>query len=118
MVGNGNSKTGHIILALQWLLDPDGDPSTDDDVPDVCNNSWSGGSILTPPCDTFFWSFLDACEEAGIVMVFSAGNEGAGGIMRPSDRDRTLAVAAIDAGTPGYPLGSFSSIGPSFCTPS
>ena len=30
----------NILAAFQWAVDPDGDPTTIDDVPDVINNSW------------------------------------------------------------------------------
>ncbi|MCK4303983.1 MAG: hypothetical protein KAY24_07070 [Candidatus Eisenbacteria sp.] len=29
-----------MIAALQWFADPDGDPETVDDVPDVLQNCW------------------------------------------------------------------------------
>jgi bacillopeptidase F len=110
------------IESFQWMVDPDGDPETNWDVPDVCSNSWG---LTTghgyPPCDETFWSYLDACEAAGIVILFSAGNEGSSGLRRPADRAtddyRTLAVAAVDANDPSWPIAGFSSRGPTFCTP-
>lgn len=110
------------ILSFQWMLDPDGDPGTNWDVPAVCSNSWG---VTTghgyPPCDETFWSYLDACESAGIVILFSAGNEGFSGLRRPADRAtddyRTCAVAAVDANNPNWPIASFSSRGPTYCTP-
>ena len=110
------------ILAFEWLVDPDGNPETNFDVPDVCSNSWGLADWHGyPDCDETFWDFLDACEAAGIVIVFSAGNEGFGGLRRPSDRAtddyRTMAVAAVDGDNPNYPIAGFSSRGPTFCTP-
>jgi hypothetical protein len=77
-----------------------------------------------PPCDQTFWSFIDADEAAGIVVLFSAGNEGASGaetLRRPADRATTvyncLAVAAVDANNSAWPIADFSSRGPSHCTP-
>jgi len=110
------------ILAFQWLIDPNGNPADNWDVPHVCSNSWG---LTTghgyPPCDQTFWSYLDACEAAGIVIVFSAGNEGSSGLRRPADRAtddyRTCAVAAVDANDPNWPIASFSSRGPTYCTP-
>ena len=29
-----------VIAGFEWLADPDGDPNTSDDVPDVVQNSW------------------------------------------------------------------------------
>lgn len=112
------------IAAFQWMLDPDGDPGTNWDVPDVCSNSWRvTASHGYPPCDETFWTYLDACEAAGIVILFSAGNEGSSPntIGRPPDRATTdynvCSVGAIDANTAGWPIASFSSRGPSYCTP-
>ncbi len=112
------------LAAFQWLIDPDGNPATNWDVPAVCSNSWRvTTSHGYPPCDQTFWTALDACEAAGIVILFSAGNEGpsAQTIGRPPDRAtdafRTCSVGAIDANTAGWPIADFSSRGPSYCTP-
>ncbi|MDP7008519.1 MAG: S8 family serine peptidase [Phycisphaerales bacterium] len=111
------------IETFQWFIDPDGNPATAWDVPRVCSNSWG---LTTghgyPNCDETFWSFLDALEAAGCVVLFSAGNEGSSGLRRPGDRAtddyRTCAVAAIDPHSGSYPIASFSSRGPTYCTPS
>jgi subtilisin family serine protease len=117
------------ILAFQWLIDPDGNPSTSWDVPHVCSNSWgiaTGHNILpySAPCDPSFWSFLDACEAAGTVILFSAGNEGPlpGTLRRPGDRAtsdyQTCAVGGIEANdAPNWTMFIGSSRGPTFCTP-
>jgi len=110
------------LLAFEWLIDPDGDPNTNFDVPAACSNSWG---LVTghgyPPCDQTFWSHLDANEAAGTVIIFSAGNEGSSGLRRPADRAtdefRTMAVAAVDARNSNWPIASFSSRGPTNCTP-
>ena len=121
--GGGIPRTvSDAILSFQWMLDPDGNPSTSWDVPDVCSNSWGvTTSHGYPPCDPLFWSYIDACEAAGTVVVFAAGNEGSGGLRRPGDRAtdayRNCAVAAVDANTAGWPLAYFSSLGPTYCTP-
>ncbi|MGY8753851.1 MAG: S8 family serine peptidase, partial [Phycisphaerales bacterium] len=111
------------IETFQWFIDPDGNPATAWDVPRVCSNSWgltSGHGY--PNCDETFWAFLDALEAAGCVVLFSAGNEGSSGLRRPGDRAtdeyRTCAVAAIDPYNASFPIASFSSRGPTNCTPS
>jgi len=110
------------ILSFQWMADPDGDPTTNFDVPAVCSNSWG---VTTghgfPPCDEIFWEWVDGSEAAGTVQLFSAGNEGNSGLRRPADRATndydSCAVAAVDARDPDWPIASFSSRGPTFCTP-
>ena len=121
--GGGIPRTvSDAILSFEWLIDPDGDPETNWDVPAVCSNSWR---VTTghgyPPCDELFWSYLDACEAVGTVIIFSAGNEGTAGLGRPPDRAtddyRCFAVAAVDANDPSWPIADFSSRGPTYCTP-
>lgn len=109
------------IASFQWVVNPDGDPNSSFGVPDVCSNSWGVTSGMGyPACDDLFWSFIDNAEAAGIVMVFAAGNEGGQGLRRPADRAtsdfRNMAVAAVDANNANWPIGSFSSLGPTNCT--
>ena len=109
------------IEAFEWLIDPDGNPETNWDVPDVCSNSWGLFEPLGyPPCDETFWTFIDACESAGIVIIFIAGNEGSAGLRSPADRAtddyRTFSVGAVDANDPDWPIWEWSSRGPTYCT--
>lgn len=110
-----------ILLAFEWAVDPDGDPQTIDDVPDVINNSWGIPLAAMPPCDQTFWSAIDNVEAAGIAVVFAAGNEGPSlmSLRTPADRatspTNSFSVGAVDAQVSGYPVASFSSRGPSGC---
>ncbi len=111
-----------MIESFEWMVDPDSDPSTNWDVPAVCSNSWGlSDAFGVPDCDETFWTYLDACEAAGIVIIFSAGNEGSEGLRRPADRAtddyRCFAVAAVDGNNPDWPIADFSSRGPTYCTP-
>lgn len=121
--GGGIARTvADAIASFQWMTDPDGNPSTTWDVPHVCSNSWGvTTSHGYPPCDSLFWEYIDACEAAGTVVIFAAGNEGTSGLRRPADRAtdeyRNLAVAAVDGNTVGWPIAYFSSRGPTYCTP-
>jgi subtilisin family serine protease len=124
--GVGSEFDNDIITAYQWLADPDGNPNTMDDVPDVVQNSWrineGFGSGYTD-CDSRWWAVIDNCEAAGVVTTWSAGNEGPGSttIGSPADRATTLtntfSVGAIDAThySYPYPIASFSSRGPTGC---
>jgi subtilisin family serine protease len=117
-----------VVVAFEWLADPDGDPGTVDDVPDVVQNSWGINENFssTPPytdCDSRWWAVIDNCEAAGCVVTYSAGNEGPGphSLRSPSDRATTpynaFSIGAVDATNAGYPYpsASFSSRGPSGC---
>lgn len=113
------------ILAMQWALDPDGNPSTIDDRPDVVNNSWGGDSTSINPafCNSSDINAVSALEAAGIGVITSAGNLGADipppSATSPGYANATLvnafAVGAINGNVGSYPLASFSSQGPSIC---
>ncbi len=121
--------------AFQWAVNPDGNPSTLDDVPDVINCSWfssgdqcSGGSV--------YWSLMDNVEAIGVVVIWSAGNCGPSGststcanggtapgpyktITPPKNRVASdinaFSVGAIDGNNVQLPIATFSSRGPSAC---
>jgi len=110
------------LFGFQWLLNPDGDTATSDDVPDVLNNSW-GYSVPTDTmlCNSFITQMFAAIEAAGIACVFSAGNEGplAQTIPYPqhvvSNDVSPFTVGSINGNTASYPVSSFSSRGPTIC---
>lgn len=111
----------NIIEAMQWMADPDGDPNTELDVPDVVNNSW-GAATADANCTDVFWNAIDNVEAAGAAMVFVAGNEGNLGAMtirNPGNRItsdvNSFSVGMIDPNTEGFPIHFLSSRGPSDC---
>ncbi|MFQ6105272.1 MAG: S8 family serine peptidase, partial [Candidatus Glassbacteria bacterium] len=128
-----NQSTGpefdsDVVAAYEWFADPDGNPDTVDDVPDVVQNSWgiTEWFYSDPPytdCDDRWWEVLDNCEAAGVVITWSAGNEGpsAESLRSPADRATTdynsYSVGAVDATNYGYPypIASWSSRGPTGC---
>jgi len=120
--GAGLSQTiSDILSAFEWAIDPDGNPETINDVPDVINNSWGIPPGFKPSCDQTFWTAIDNVENAGTVVIFAAGNEGPNPstLRTPADRITSplncFSVGAIDANSEGYPVASFSSRGPSGC---
>ncbi len=91
--------------AFQWIMAPEGNPAL---APDVVNNSW--GTYLGG--DARFQPDIAALRLAGILPVFSAGNNGPfqTTITSPADYPESLAVAAVDdAGL----VTTFSGRGPS-----
>lgn len=113
-----------ILNAYQWAMNPDGDITTGDDMPDVINNSWGGGaSGSNPDCSAVIAAVFSAVEAAGIANVHSAGNNGPdpSTVRRPSNTSvnvvNVFAVGAVNAngGGPDYPIANFSSRGPSLC---
>ena len=120
----GGGIEGTIVLALEsfeWALDPDGDPGSVDDVPDVISNSWGIPHSYRPQCDETYWVAIDNCEAAGSFVVFAAGNESTQGLRSPPARATseysTFSVAALDISNPENPfVAGFSSRGPSLCS--
>lgn len=120
----GEEFDNDVFTAFEWFADPDGNPLTVEDVPDVVQNSWGVGTNLGyPSCFSLWWTVIDNLEAAGVVTVWSAGNRGptAETIGSPADRATTLtncfSVGAVDATnfTWPYPIADFSSRGPTTC---
>jgi len=106
--GLGTTEAAH--LAFQWLLDPDGDPSTPD-APQVVNNSWDFESAA---CNPEFRPDLQVLLQAGILPLFAAGNLGPlpASAPSPANYPESLAVGAVTLTDANY---TQSSRGPSSC---
>ncbi len=111
-----------MLGALQWALDPDGDSTTVDDLPDVINNSWSIQlSAPNAECSGPYRDAFAALEAAGIAVVFSAGNSGPGPQTIPSPKNLNInpvnvfTVGSINGNHPDLILAGSSSRGPSTC---
>jgi len=122
VIDQGSSLNGtlsDILAAFEWALDPDGNPNTTSDMPDVILNSWGLPVGLLGPCDNTFWNAIDNVEQAGIVTIFAAGNEGPTPFTIRSPANRiasplnSFAIGAIDQNT--MLVADFSSRGPSTC---
>ncbi|MBW6483498.1 MAG: S8 family peptidase [Vicingaceae bacterium] len=110
------------INVFEFALNPDGDTTTTDDIPDAINNSWGIATHDdTTICAGYVTQMFDAIEAAGIANVFSAGNEGPGAttIGQPqyvsTGLVNTFTVGAVNGANPSFPITSFSSKGPSPC---
>ncbi len=110
------------INVFEFALNPDGDTTTTDDIPDVINNSWGIDEHQdTSICAGYVTQMFDAIENAGIANVFSAGNEGPGNttIGKPqyvsTGLVNTFTVGAVNAHNSGNPIAGFSSRGPTAC---
>ncbi len=120
--GTGVDFDNGVIASFEWLADPDGDPYTTDDVPAVCQNSWGVNEGFSGyyDCDSRWWDAIDNCEAAGVVVTWSAGNEGPGptSLRSPADRadspGNCFSVGSTQPFAP-YEISSFSSRGPSGC---
>lgn len=106
-----------IIECYEWAADPDGNPATIEDVPDVVNNSWG----TSGDCDQTYWNAIDVIEAAGVVNTIAVDNSGPspGSVNSPESRATTIysnfGVGNVDPHTPGYPINPGSARGPSPC---
>lgn len=108
----GYADYSDIHASLQWALDPDGNPDTDDGAR-VINGSW--GFIGYPnQCLSEFRQDIQTLAAAGIMVVFAAGNSGPYGSssLSPANYPESLAVGAVDS---SGDVARFSSRGPSAC---
>jgi subtilisin family serine protease len=122
-------KIDKYLGAFQWLADPDSNPSTIDDVPDVLVNSWCFRHNPSQPNGVpegcFYERWEDAIvnlETAGVVAIFAAGNTGSLGwesVRSPAHICTTttinFAVGSVDAWDLAFPIYSGSGLGPSPC---
>lgn len=112
-----------MIGAFQWALNPDGDISTSDDVPDVINNSWrwyDGNDTLH--CGGYIVDLMNAIEAAGIANIFSGGNSGPDNTtVNSPQRINTTEVNTFSVGAVNgnldfpHPITDFSTRGPKQC---
>jgi len=105
----GQSSRSAILKAMQWITDPDGNPSTAD-FPRVISNSW-GKRYEGFEKEMQYRRATQVWRDLGIAPVFAAGNSGPSKhtVSSPGALDSTLAVAAVDDKDVAA---SFSSRGP------
>lgn len=105
----------------EWVLNPDGDENTTNDVPRVINNSWGYSYDLAEEfgaCSLPENSIVETLETAGICSPFSAGNEGPNEsttgypAMLAYNVVNPMSVAAVNSSNV---VASFSSRGPTPC---
>lgn len=108
----GTSSFSQIHEGFQWMLDPDGNPNTDD-APHVVNASW-GFAGQANQCITEFNDDIALLKNAGIAVAFSAGNDGPASAtsISPGNNTQAWSVGAVDSSNT---IAYFSSRGPSAC---
>lgn len=90
VIPGGNGTLAQVIGGMEWIIDPDGDPNTDD-APRVVSMSL-GGSIP----DEDMVAATDAFERKGILLVASIGNSGDGSTGSPGNIPSVTSVGAYD----------------------
>jgi subtilisin family serine protease len=103
---SGSGSSTGILKCIDWFLAPGGDPAN---APDVVNNSWGSDNGSR----TVYVEALRNWVNAGIVPVFSNGNNGEKGcntVGSPGSYKHVIGVGATDNNDQ---IASFSSRGPS-----
>jgi methionine-rich copper-binding protein CopC len=109
---DGQATDAAVLACMQWMMDPDGDPNTNDGA-DVVNNSWGYLYSHAPNMYDPIKDALNAWIAANIVPVFAIGNEGPSPrtTRSPGDYPMALGVGATDSNDN---IADFSSRGPVF----
>lgn len=102
----------NIHAGFQWLMDPDGNPATDD-APDIVNNSWNLVNT-TGTCNNEFQADIDMLRMADIAVLFAAGNSGpaTASSVSPANNSGVVSTGAVDE---TMTVAYFSGRGPSAC---
>lgn len=93
--GQGGGSLSGLMESMQWMLDPDGDPSTDDQ-PRLVSNSWGADLDALGDSKEIFRDVVKAWREAGIIPVFANGNSGEGTRSAPGGYPEAFSVGATD----------------------
>lgn len=108
----GSGADSGLIRSMQWMFDPDNDPTTND-FPQIVSNSWGGELDIETIYDIEdFAPFVRAIQtwiHGGVIPVFAAGNSGKSPNGFPGGLPEPIAVGAI---SPSGEIASFSSRGP------
>ena len=92
---NGSGWISDVLAGIEYCLDPDGNPDTDDAV-DVINMSLGGAPITDDPLE----NAVNNATGAGVLSVIAAGNLGYGRygtIQSPGISETALTVGACDS---------------------
>ncbi len=108
------AATADVMLCMQWMADPDLDPATVDDVPDILNLSFGDNS--TSSCVETYWESLNNLKALGVTPIIASGNIPRHGtkVAAPANSPDFFAVTAVDS------LNQYedhSMPGPSTCAP-
>ncbi len=106
---SGKGPFSYMHMCFQFMADPDGNPSTNDQ-PDAVGNSWGDTSSDSFP-DTEWWPDIMAWRAVGIIPVFSNANSGPGPgtVNEPGSYPIVIGVGAVDI---NRNIAGFSSRGP------
>ncbi len=85
----GSGTFAQVIAGMNWILDPDSDPETDDG-PSIVSMSLGGAA------DQDMVDIADVFERSGVLLIASIGNSGEGSSGTPGNIPSVLGVGAIN----------------------
>jgi len=100
---HGDGSTLDVVLGINWCVDPDGNPATDDGA-DIINLSLSStcqpisDCVFSNPCDLLATAIAaNAAVSAGVTVFAASGNDQqVNGIPEPACGSDVIAVGAVD----------------------
>lgn len=92
VIPDGSGNISQILGGLQWITDPDDDPSTDD-YPRVVNMSFGASGTMD-----YLKTAIKNLRKLGILPVASIGNDGEGSSSNPGNMPEVLSVGSVDYG--------------------
>jgi hypothetical protein len=87
---DGYGTVEQVLAGMQWILDPDGDPATDDGA-QIVNMSWG----LTGTSNVLEEA-VESMHTAGILPVAAIGNNGHGSTFSPGNAPGAVGVGAVN----------------------
>jgi subtilisin family serine protease len=88
---DGQGTLEQVLSGLQWVLDPDNNPATNNGA-DVVNMSWGIAGACAP-----LWQAISNMLAAGVLPVAAIGNGGPGDTLAPGNALEAVGVGAVDS---------------------
>jgi subtilisin family serine protease len=88
VLNGGNGTLLQVLAGMQWVLDPDGNPATDDGAQILSMSLGASGQY------TVFQNITDRLLAAGVLPVFAVGNAGPGNADAPGNCAGAMSVGA------------------------
>lgn len=92
VIPDGSGNISQILGGLQWITDPDDDPSTND-YPRVVNMSFGASGTMD-----YLKTAIKNLRTFGILPIASIGNDGEGSSSNPGNMPEVLSVGSVDYG--------------------
>ena len=86
----GSGTLEQVLAGMQWVIDPDGNPQTDDGA-QIVNMSWGlSGSVMV------LNKAIESMRAVGVLPVVAIGNDGQGTTFSPANSPGAVAVGAVN----------------------